>query len=178
MANYSLLMCMPMLLLLVWAACEDLRSRRIPNWLSFAVLLSGLIQSYTATQTVAPKQAWLGFLVGFGLPSILFALGALGGGDVKLLAGVGAWLGPNDALWVFALAAIVGMFIVLTQATKQGRMKILLRNSAVVAINLAHVGDVGLEHTTRTGQESRSVDRPLPYAVPILAATLLVILFA
>ena len=177
MESYSLLMCAPMVTLLVWAACEDLHSRRIPNWLSFAVLLSGLIQSYTGNCTVTPGQAWLGFLAGFGLPAILFALGALGGGDVKLLAGVGAWLGPHDAIWIFAIAAIVGMCIVLTQATMQGRMKVLLRNSAVVAINLAHVGDVGLEHTTKTGQASRSVDRPLPYAVPILVATLAVMIF-
>jgi hypothetical protein len=91
---------------------------------------------------------------------------------VKLLAAVGAWLGPWRVLAVFMMAAIIGMAMVLTQATRQGRLRVLFRNSAAVAINLVHVRDLGVEHAKAAGQSCRSVEQPLPYAIPVLAAVL------
>ncbi len=169
--------CAPLFALLLCAAVTDLRARRIPNWLTFSMVLAGLAQSLLPLRTVGFTTSLLGFLTGFGLTFILFALGAVGGGDVKLLAGVGAWLGPGPTLAVFAIEAIVGMAIVLTQAVWQGRVTTLLRNSTVLVINLAHVGDVGVEHVTATGKSCRSIERPLPYAVPVLAAVAMVVAF-
>ena len=170
MTTYALLMAAPALLLLVWAAVEDLRSRRIPNWLTFSLVLGGIAQSIAFGVVSSPGTSLLGLLVGFALPFVLFAMGALGGGDVKLLAGVGAWFGAQAALATFCIAAIVGAVMVVTQALAQRRTKVLLRNTAVLAVNLAHVGDVGLDHAKATGQSCRSVDGPLPYAVPVLIA--------
>jgi prepilin peptidase CpaA len=171
MGTYGILMAAPALALLAWAAAEDLRSRRIPNWLSFSLVLGGIAQSLIFSGAVTtPGMSLLGFAVGFGLTFVLFALGALGGGDVKLLAGVGAWFGPYAAVSTFAIAAVVGAVMVLAQALAQGRTRVLFRNTAVLAVNLAHVNDVGLDHAKATGQSCRSVDRPLPYAVPVLIA--------
>src|SRR4051812_24117971 len=108
MGTHGLLMAAPALALLLWAAIEDLRSRRIPNWLTFSLVLSGIAQSFAAGSWISPSMSLAGFGVGFGLPLILFVIGALGGGDVKLLAGVGAWFGPGVVFRVFLLAAIVG----------------------------------------------------------------------
>jgi prepilin peptidase CpaA len=171
-STYHLLMAAPALALMVWAAAEDLRSRRIPNWLTFSLILSGLVQSVLPGSVVSPGHALLGMLLGFTLMLFLFLLGAMGGGDVKLLSGVGAWFGVGVVWNVFLLAAVIGAVMVIAQALSQRRTKMLLRNTAVVAINLAHVNDVGLEHTKATGQSCRSVDRPLPYALPILIAML------
>ena len=176
MTTGGLLMCVPMLGLLTWAAAVDVRSRRIPNWLTFSLVLAGLGQSFTWARTVGPADALLGLLTGFGLTFALFALGALGGGDVKLLSGVGAWFGPMPALVIFAVAAIIGMVIVLAQAGAQGRLAKLFRNSAVIAMSLAQAGDGGLDQAAETGRAcSGSTGRPLPYAVPVLLATLLVV---
>ena len=60
--------------LLAWATVVDVRSRRIPNWLTGALLLSGLAQSFLASHTVTPLQSLLGLLAGFGLTFVLFAL--------------------------------------------------------------------------------------------------------
>jgi len=116
-----------------------------------------------------------GFAVGFALPFTLFLLNAVGGGDVKLLAGLGAWFGPVAVFQIFVLEAILGAMLVIAQATATGRMKVLLRNSAVVAINLANVKEVGIDHVKSTGLSSRSIDRPIPYAVPVLAAVLILV---
>ncbi|HZK83030.1 MAG TPA: A24 family peptidase, partial [Humisphaera sp.] len=109
----------PLLVMLALAAIGDLRERRIRNWLTVAIMLTGLARSFAPAHGVAPGGAILGMLTGFGITFILFAMGAIGGGDVKLMAGVGAWLGPAATLGVFALEAIIGMAIVLIQATWQ-----------------------------------------------------------
>jgi prepilin peptidase CpaA len=167
-----LLWMIPLLGMLLWAAVEDSRTRRIRNWLTFSMILSGFLQTFLPINHLTPGESALGFVVGFALPFALFVLGAVGGGDVKLLAGVGAWVGAVAVFKIFCAEAIVGMLIVLTQATIQGRLRPLARNSAMLAVHLIHVDQVGLEHTKLTGQSSRSVDRPLPFAVPVLIAVI------
>jgi len=175
MAVYRLLPFVPLTAALFWAAVQDLRTRRIRNWLTLSLLLAGVAQSFLPGRTVSPGESALGVLIGFALPLLLFVIGALGGGDVKLLTAIGAWIGAAGILQVFAVEAILGMLMVLTQAAVTGRFRALLHNSAVVAINLWHLNDVGLEHVTATGRSCRSVDRPLPFAVPVFAATLIVV---
>jgi prepilin peptidase CpaA len=164
----------PLLVMLVIAAAIDSRQRRIPNWLTLTIMLCGLAQSFTVIRTVGPAGACLGLLAGFALMLGQFALGGLGGGDVKLLMGVGAWVGPIPLLAIFMATSLVGLVIVVSQALYQGRMNVLLRNSAVVAVNLAHLQQVGAKHAMETGRSCRSVERPLPYAIPTLVGTILV----
>jgi prepilin peptidase CpaA len=175
MTTAGLLMCVPMFALLTWAAAVDVRERRIPNWLTLSLLLAGLAQSWTWAHTVTPGQSFLGFLAGFGLAFAMFGLGALGGGDVKLLAGIGAWLGPTGVLMVFAAEALIGLAYVLGHAAVQGRLAALCRNSTVIAVTLAHAGELGLEQAAETGRACSTEARPLPYAVPVLLATLAVV---
>lgn len=167
---------MPLLFLLAWAAVQDVRTRKIRNWLTLSLAWSGLLGAMLAVGPIGPTQSVMGLLAGFALPFVLFAIGALGGGDVKLLAGVGAWLGPVGVLAVFLLASIVGLVLVLTQSLLQGRVTVLFRNSAVLLLNIRHVGELGTDHLRETGLDARSIDRPLPYAVPVLAGTLIALL--
>jgi prepilin peptidase CpaA len=174
MTTAGLIMCVPMLGLLTLAAAIDLRSRRIPNWLTFSLILAGFGQSFTWARTVAPADAMLGFLAGFGLTFVLFAIGALGGGDVKLMAALGCWMGPAPTLFIFAVAAIIGMMIVLAQAAAQGRLTKLFRNSAVIALSLAQAGDGGaVEQAAETGKVCSGEGKPLPYAVPVFFAVVI-----
>ena len=159
---------------LFWAAATDLRSRRIPNVITFALILCGLAQSFGAAGTVSPVQSLLGFATGFVMTFPMFAINAIRGGDVKLIAAVGAWLGPMPVFAVFVVEAVIGMLIVLAQALVQGRLTVLFRNSAVVTLNIAHLRDFGIDHVATTGNQCRSVNRPLPYAVPVLLATVCV----
>lgn len=177
MTGQTLLSYGPLLGLLAYAAITDLRARRIPNWLTLTLAITGVIQSFGAGATVGPLASVLGLLIGFFLPFILFALGALGGGDVKLLAGIGAWMGALGVFQVFVIAALVGLVIVLIQSAVQGRLVTLFRNSAVLMINLVHLREVGVDHAAETGRSARSIDRPLPYAVPVMTAVLLLMTF-
>jgi prepilin peptidase CpaA len=175
MLSYKLLALLPMLSLLIFAAAQDLRTRRIRNWLTLCLVLTGIAHSLMSAHAVTLGDSILGTLAGFGLPLTLFVMGALGGGDVKLLAGVGAWLGAGGVVEVFLAAAIVGLVIVLVQCAAKGRLKLLFRNSYVLVLNLLHIGELGVEQVAQTGKTCRSVDRPLPYAVPVLLAVLLMV---
>ena len=187
MGAYGLIACAPMIGLVALAAAGDVRARRIPNWLTLGLMLTGLAQSFMPVPAVA-GGGWsplLGLLTGFAAAFVLFGLGGLCGGDVKLMAGVGAWLGPWPVLLVFAAATGLGSVIVLVQAVVQGRARVLLRDSAVVAMSLAHAGEVGLSKAVETGQACApsaaggnprpGTGRMLPFAVPVLLASLVVL---
>src|SRR5262245_28491734 len=120
------------------AAVWDVRWRRIPNWLTLPLIMTGVARSFPAGSMITAGQAVAGIAVGFALAFVLFALGALGGGDVKLLAGIGAWLGAINVLKTFAVAAVIGMLIVVVQSARRGRLAGLLRRSALMSTNVMH----------------------------------------
>jgi prepilin peptidase CpaA len=94
---------------LLLAACWfDLRSRTIPNSLNLAIALLAIPFWWSLGLPLWPDAALqLGVaLLVFGLFAIAFALGAMGGGDVKLVAAIALWL-PFQA--VFALLFIMSV---------------------------------------------------------------------
>ena len=75
-------------------------------------------------------------------------------------------------LIVFVLKDLIGLVIVVVQAAAQRRLGALGRNSSVTLLNLLHIRQVGLETVQQTGLSCRSIDKPLPMAVTVLAAVL------
>jgi prepilin peptidase CpaA len=175
MLMYRLITLLPMLALLIFAAAQDLRTRRIRNWLTLCLVLTGIAHSLVSPHSISLSESLLGMCGGFAFALVLFLIGAMGGGDLKLLAGIGAWLGPSGFVQVYVAASIIGMVIVLAQCAVKGRLKILVGNTYVLVMNFLHVGELGVQQVIETGKRCRSVDRPLPYAVPVLLAVLLMV---
>ncbi|MBM3761639.1 MAG: prepilin peptidase [Acidobacteria bacterium] len=104
------------LLLSLGAAIWDWRVRRIPNWLCLSGLLAGFV-----------LNDWRFALGGVGLALAihlpLFALRATGGGDVKLMAALGALLGVDVWLRVFLISAILGGVIALGMVFWRGALR-------------------------------------------------------
>jgi prepilin peptidase CpaA len=170
------------MLLLTWAAINDLRCRRIPNWLTLTLIVTGIILSFTrfslpsaSGEPLGATDALLGLLAGFTLPFVLFAIGAMGAGDVKLFAGIGAWLGPGPVLAVFALAAIVGGIIVLAQSLRTRQTIALLKNTLLLALNLLNIRRLGVRHVSETGKTTTTMKQTIPYAIPVWVATMMVL---
>src|SRR5437763_974094 len=69
-----------------------------------------------------------GWLPGAALFFPFFALGGMGAGDVKLLAALGAWLGPVESLWVAMFAAMAGGVLGLIVALARGYLSTALSN--------------------------------------------------
>src|SRR5688500_11777413 len=106
---HALISFAPLLAMLCCAAAIDLRHRRIPNWITLMIAMTGAMQSLLSAATVSPWQSFAGLLVGGLLSFVLFALGGRGGGDVKLLAAVGAWTGVALVFYLFLAAAVIEM---------------------------------------------------------------------
>lgn len=83
------------------ASVTDVRSFRVPNWLSLPLLFSGGFYQGLSGGRVALLSSVLGALFGGGILFLLHLRGGVGGGDVKLMAGVGAWLGVPGAVHAF-----------------------------------------------------------------------------
>ncbi|MFN2432474.1 MAG: prepilin peptidase [Gemmatimonadota bacterium] len=92
----------------VVGAVTDLHSRRIPNLLTLVTLTGGLLLHAATGGPTGLGLSLLGVLA-VGVPAtVLFALRAMGGGDVKLLAGCGALLGPAAGLQLLLATAVAG----------------------------------------------------------------------
>lgn len=161
---------LPLIVLLTAAAVIDLRTRKIPNWLTVLVALSGLTQAVVWQNSIVNWwQALLGLAVGLLINIPLFLLHIRGGGDVKLFAGLGAWLGPINIIAVFIAATIVAMFVAVIQAIATGRTR-------QVAHNVAHMS-VAAVHGDGPGDSPSNSARHIPYAVPMLLSVLALLLW-
>ncbi|MCR9245722.1 MAG: A24 family peptidase [bacterium] len=101
------------LALLLVASWIDLRSRTIPDSLSVGLLVLALLATTFGWHAVTFADLAIGAAVGFGLGAALFYLGAFGGGDAKLAAGLGACCGLWGLLEVLFGTALFGGVIAL-----------------------------------------------------------------
>ncbi|MFC3711962.1 prepilin peptidase [Sphingoaurantiacus capsulatus] len=102
-------------LLLIVAAVGDVRRFTIPNWLCLAVALLSLPYWWASGAAFWPGFLWqAGFAVAvFAGLAALFAIGVMGGGDVKLLAALALWFPPRAYLELMMLVAVAGGLLTL-----------------------------------------------------------------
>lgn len=175
---FPVLTLLPLLALLAMAAVIDFKARRIPNWLTFALLLSGLMRPLLPVGHHGFADAGLGFLVGFTILFIPFCFGVAGGGDVKMIAGLGAWLGPVGIVLTIAIVYLIESAYVLTCAAYRGRLTALLNNTLFLLVELIHSRRIKADEGQTSGVREktfRSLGRRLPYAVPTLIGAAIVI---
>jgi prepilin peptidase CpaA len=98
---------------LVVAAVIDGVKLKVPNWITFPMIVSGWVYSGMAFGWEGLFWSLVGTAVGLGLLLPLYAIGGMGAGDVKLLAGVGAWVGSTTTFYAFCASAIIGGVIAL-----------------------------------------------------------------
>lgn len=100
---------------LLVAVVTDLRSRQIPNWLNAGIALAAIPWWLAHDLQLWPDMAiQLGLAAAvFGLFALAFALGAMGGGDVKLIAALGLWFPPLAMLKLIVIMSIAGGVLTL-----------------------------------------------------------------
>lgn len=113
--------------LMVPAAIYDLRTRRIPNWLSLAGMLLGVAvhSAYTGFSGSLESLGGLGLALVIGF--LLFAIGWLGAGDAKLLAAVGAIVGLSHTLEFLFWIAMSGALIAAVALAVRGVLPNMLK---------------------------------------------------
>lgn len=106
---------------LIAAVAIDIRSHRIPNWLTGAMAGAGFGIA-AGGGIVSPANAALGLIVGLLLMLPGHLIGATGAGDVKLMAAVGTLIGPGPAAKAFLFSAVAGGAIAVFVALRRGNL--------------------------------------------------------
>jgi prepilin peptidase CpaA len=153
---------------LVAAAGFDLRTWRVPNWLTVPFLVAGV-----AVQSIGGRLPGAGrSMAGIALACLLFgipcAIGAMGGGDLKLAAGVGAWIGPAQLVTAAVFTALAGGVFAVGWALWHGSL----------SASLDAAGDLLTPWRPRpSGSKNkvpeRTAAKAIPYAPAIALGTLL-----
>ncbi|MGE5580282.1 MAG: prepilin peptidase [Bacillota bacterium] len=141
------------------AAIWDLRTQRIPNWMTFPAALLGVAINVALGGVLGFGQSALGILLGLALLIIPFAMGGMGAGDVKMLATVGAFGGPAFVWRTFLMGSIAGGLISIGFIISRSRVD---RRSLEAAVATGRV----------PGGVVKASKQAFPYGVAILAGTI------
>jgi len=151
------------------AACvTDLHSRRIPNWLTFGSAAAAIAVHYAYGGPEAVRFATGGWVTGLFLYMPLFLLGGMGAGDVKLLAALGAWLGPAGAFWLAVYSSMAGGVMAVIVALRHQYLATAFKNLGALGKFWWTVGPRQMEALTL----ERTTAPKLAYAVPMFLGVL------
>jgi prepilin peptidase CpaA len=159
------------ILVALLASASDLRSRRVPNALTFPAMLAGIVYHVIMNGYGGAAIGAAGVLAGIALFFPLFALGGLGAGDVKLLGALGAWLGAKLIIYVAFYASLAGGVLAVIVIVRHGYARDAARNLWLL---LTHWRVVGLRPMPSLTLSSARGPR-LPYALPIAAGVLMTV---
>jgi prepilin peptidase CpaA len=116
------------------AVVIDVRTRRIPNWLTGGLAAAGFGLAFGGG-AVTPLQAAAGLGLGLVLMMPAHVIGALGAGDVKLMAAIGAVVGPDLALRAFLYSALAGGVFALAVAARRGILSSTLQDTSRLVLS-------------------------------------------
>jgi prepilin peptidase CpaA len=149
-------------------AVKDVYGRRIPNWLTYSGILAGLMARGVFAGWPGLKGGLLGVLLAGGIFYLLFLLGGMGGGDVKLVAAVGAWAGTIQAGSVLIVAALAGGVLAVCYIVMHRQVRETLLNTMEL---VRHHATEGLQpHPVLNVQQPGTMR--LPYGLAIAIGTL------
>ncbi len=156
--------------ILILAAWIDGRELKVPNWITFPMILAGLVYSTCVGGLGGLGAGMLGMCCGLLTLMPLYAVGGMGAGDVKLMAGIGAWLGWEITLAAFAVSVVVGAVMAVIMVLWDKSMKhhyenfLLILSEWMVIKNPYELSKIAAERKPRM--------MLLPYGIPICIGTI------
>jgi prepilin peptidase CpaA len=162
---------MVLLALVLGAAIYDVRYRRIPNWLTVSGVVIGLLLNAFLYPTWPGLLFSLkGLALAFGVYLALYAVRAMGAGDVKLMAAVGSLVGWQNWFGIFLITAVIGGLMAVILVTARKRLKKTLWNVGFILTEMKS------GRPAYAGKEELDVRNPksvgLPHGAVIAVGTL------
>ena len=152
----------------VVAVMYDVRTRRIPNVWTLGTAVCAIVFAALTGGPTTVLQSGAGWFVGALLFFPFFALGGMGAGDVKLMAALGAWLGPTESVWLALFASIAGGVFGVIVALAHGYLQTALTN---LWLMMTHWRVAGLRPVPGVTLAQTTGPR-LAYAIPIAIGVL------
>lgn len=158
-------------LALILAAVIDSIRLRVPNWLTFSLVIGGWVYSTAMFGWEGLGWSLAGTLVGFALLLPAHAIGGMGAGDVKLFAGVGAWLHATETLHAFCVSAIVGGVFALVVIAWRGQWRKHWLQFQAIFFEIITIRDP--QALSAIAAERRGSMTLLPYGISIMLGTII-----
>jgi prepilin peptidase CpaA len=162
--------------ILIVAAWIDGKQLKVPNWITFPMVLSGLLYHSVMSGWTGAGDSLSG--IGWGLLCLLplYAIGGMGAGDVKLMAGIGAWLGATTTCWAFAVTVVVGALMAVVMVLCSGRVMHHYRQSIHIAYEIMTVRNPSTLFAR--AKERKPTMYLLPYGIPICIGSIAYFVYA
>ena len=162
---------------MVVAAVIDGVKLKVPNWLTFPLIISGWV--YSAISYGLDGQPWwhglgwslMGTLVGMALLLPAYSIGGMGAGDVKLLMGCGAWVHVTVTFYSFCIGAIVGGILAILMVLVSRSWHHHYWQFWKILDEILRIGNP--EKLAEIAAERKPTMRKLPYGIPITIGALL-----
>lgn len=156
---------------LIVAAWIDGRQLKVPNWITFPMFFSGLIyHAFAGGLGYWDGGGFCGSLwsAGVGLLCLLplYAVGGMGAGDVKLMAGMGAWLANAEQTWeAFVVSVFVGAAMAIVMVWRSGKFQHHYGNFLTIANEWMTIRNP--RELAQIAAERKPTMHLLPYGIPI-----------
>ena len=157
-------------MIVITAAVFDLRWRRVPNSLTLPGLILGIMLNTILFQREGLWSSLLGLGLAFLIYFTLYLLRGMGGGDVKLMAAVGAIVGPGNWLRIFFLTLVFGAMAAIVLIFVKKRVRRTMQNIGLILVSLGS-GQAPYEENPQLDVRGAEGAR-LPHAVTIGCGTL------
>lgn len=169
-------------LFVVVAAWIDGKMLKVPNKITFPMIVAGWI--YSAVSYGLAGQGWLTGLgwslagTAVGLATLLpaYAIGGMGAGDVKMMAGIGAWVHCLTTFNAFCVSAIVGAILAIAMVVWSGQGRRHWNQFFFISNEIMTVRNPETLAQIAAGRKSSM--RLLPYGIPIAIGTVLHFIWA
>ena len=164
------------------AAFTDVRQFKVYNLLTFPLLFGGLIYHTAIAGTEGFQESMAGMLFGFGLLIFPYMLGALGAGDVKFVAAVGAWLGMGPMLLILVIGGIAtGVYAVCLMVVHNSYRE-AWANLRLVFFRLSSIGrqfgvDDNVESVQSVAKQVARRQRLIPFSAMITVGVIITIIW-
>jgi len=157
-------------LILIVAAYIDGKELRVPNWITFPMVLAGLIYSTCLGGWEGLGAGLLGMTVGLLTLLPLYSVGGMGAGDVKLMAGIGAWLGATVTWNAFVATVIVGAIMAICMVLYRKAWDKHYGQFLLILGEFANIKDPGKLSEIAAERKPRML--LLPYGIPICVGSI------